>query len=303
MTRRTLRILKISSLTITLTLLVFFGFGYYVMRKFVYRPSITPEKQATIDKAYGRLMALDHAHTITLTTQDNQHLTGIFIDRPQAHRVILLCHGYRMSKESMEHLVALFPHDTVLLFDFRAHGKSSGQFVSFGVHEKKDIFTAIHFLRTHPSTRDLPIVGLGISMGGASLLAAAADGAPFSALIIDSSFASLEDQIRYQFTKLTGLPTFLLPIAQVLFEYLTNAAIASMVPADFIRKVSCPVLIIHSQDDLFTPVSHAHALLASCQQGKSRSCWIDYKAKHGFLSHEHPDEYTNKITTFLQRIP
>ncbi len=302
MNNRTRRIIKITAVVCGTLLLLGAGTGYYVLRKFVYRHTASADKLAQWDAASARILALPHAHNVTFTTTDNQQLRGILINRPHAHRVIMLCHGYRMVKEEMEHLINLFPTDTILLFDFRAHGQSTGNFVSFGFHEKQDVFAAINFLKTTPSTKNLPIIGLGISMGGASLLAAAADGAPFKALIIDSSFASLSDQVHYQFTKLTGLPAFLLPMAEVLFEYLTNATIKAVVPAQFIRTISCPVLIIHSQDDRFTPIEHAHTLFANCGHGSAR-CWIGYKAKHGFLSRQCPKEYAQHINTFLAQIP
>ncbi len=278
-------------------LLMILGFSYYTVRQFAYCKPVSDEDLTIVSKRYCQLMELG-AEDIKLTTRDGITLTGLFIPRHHAKRAIILCHGYRMSKERMTRIARMFPHDSLLLFDFRGHGCSTGDIISLGCHEVVDIFAAVDFIRNNSDTKDLPLIGIGVSMGGASLIAATAQGAPFEALIIDSSFARLHEQITHRFKTSTGLPTipFMLPTIW-LFEHTIGCPVETISPVDAIQEIKCPILIIHSLDDEFTPVHQAHQLYAAAHEPKK--LWLVPSAKHGFISKDYNDEYEERIHEFL----
>ena len=87
----------------------------------------------------------------------------------------------------------------MLVFDFRAHGESGGQLVSFGDLERNDVLGAMRWLRkTHPAACK-KVAGIGVSTGGAALLAAAADPSPegqnIDAIAIYGSFDRLDNAV------------------------------------------------------------------------------------------------------------
>ena len=63
----------------------------------------------------------------------------------------------------------------VLLFDFRGHGESDGHTVRFGAGERRDVLAAVAYLRERRPGQARQVVGLGVSMGAATLTLAAAE--------------------------------------------------------------------------------------------------------------------------------
>ncbi|MCL4380361.1 alpha/beta hydrolase [Candidatus Dependentiae bacterium] len=129
---------------------------------------------------------------------------GILVLRPRAKATILVMHGYTCDKVDVGFMRLIFPEYNLLLFDFRAHGEDiEGQCSTMGRDEIYDIFAAIDYLRSHPSTKDLPIIGWGFSMGASTaIVAQATDPTLFKALILDCPFDSSLNLIKRGMDKL-----------------------------------------------------------------------------------------------------
>jgi pimeloyl-ACP methyl ester carboxylesterase len=291
---------KILTFLTALILGVGFAFAYHVLRNAMYRQEPSAVRKDKILLNYQKLVAAHRAQEVSIKTADGIDLSALLIVRPKATRVVILCHGYRMTKEEMEQCLNVLPNDSFLLFDFRAHGKSSGDVVSFGYHEQKDVDAVVKFLRHNEHTKKLPIIGFGVSMGGATLLAAAAYKNDFKALIIDSSFASLSKEAEDQFANVTGLPRIVLPFVQIVFEFLAGCKMTAIVPAELIKGIQCPILIIHSRNDMFTFVSHAYALFENATT-QFKKLWLVDDSCHGAAYRDYPEEYADCVKNFLKQ--
>jgi fermentation-respiration switch protein FrsA (DUF1100 family) len=286
---------------VVILLFLILAISYKTVYNTGYRKEYPEERQQKLQEDRLFMKQAYGAREVRFVSNDGIQLAGLYIERPHAARIILLSHGYGLSKEYMKRFIPLFPHDTILLFDFRAHGQSGGDWISLGAYERKDIFAAIQFLKEQPGNKDLPIIGIGVSMGGATLLGAAAEGAPFKALIIDSSFADLQEHVGHSFGIYTGLPKSLfMPVVIGLYEYLVGTHASHVKPVKDIASITCPVLVVHSEDDERTPVWNARALYDAAQK-HAKNIWIAPSAKHGFIIHNYPEEYKEQIYQFLQQ--
>src|SRR5258706_14921810 len=111
---------------------------------------------------------------VKFTSRDHVRLTGWWIPADNAVGTIVMCPGQEGSMDGdTRQMVPL--HDSgfnVLMFDFRAHGRSEGEVVSMGMYEKEDLLGALDFLMEHYGVEKDG--GLGFSMGAAVALVAAA---------------------------------------------------------------------------------------------------------------------------------
>ena len=275
------------------------GIAYHVVSKTSQRYMQPYRWKEMIRESYHYLVHDLHAKTITFFTDDGLSLAGLLITRPEAKRNILMCHGYGMTKEYMRPYIDMFPHDNIFIFDFRAQGESAGDTISIGFHEKKDVHAAINFLQKNEETQGKAIVGLGVSMGAAALLSAVSERpAELKAVVLDSTFARLADQLCQSFARRTGLPVIpFFKIAMLLFEYVANCRVADVTPGEFIQKLQCPVLIIHSQDDQVTTVDNARELCRCAP----RICqlWLVKKSKHGYICLDYVYEYRERVNKFF----
>src|SRR6266550_8102819 len=128
-------------------------------------------------------------------------IPGVLPDgRLTVDRVIVVVHGTRTNRESpgdhlLELTAALARHGfSVLSFDMRGMGESPPAPLSMGNLEQRDVLGAVDFLQTGRLPfaelgRPRVIGGLGISMGAATLLLAAAREPAIRAVVSDSAFA------------------------------------------------------------------------------------------------------------------
>src|SRR5450759_4009820 len=80
----------------------------------------------------------------------------------QKSSAIILCHGLGANRSDFTELAVLLSQrgHFVLLFDFRAHGESSGRRTSLGYHEQRDIEAVLAFLKTRRDTIDPKRIGI-----------------------------------------------------------------------------------------------------------------------------------------------
>lgn len=277
------------------------GFSYYMLKKLVGRQAETASVlkwKHEADQLFKRFCAQD----VSFNTGDNVTLTGKLITRNRAEGTVILCHGFRRTKERMAPFVSLFPHHNILLFDFRASGESGGIYSSIGYHEADDVLAALHFVKERSLER--PVIVLGVSMGAvAALKATRKDPSLVDALILDSAYAHLSDEIYHIFGKVAGLPYYpFLPIMMYMFTWMHGVECLLEHPEHDVSQLEKPVLLIHSATDTFTLPDHSVRLFGKAEPSKQYvRLWIGPPASHGKLFHKYPEYYAYKIKKFLRK--
>ena len=142
----------------------------------------------------------------------------------------------------------------VLLVDQRAHGKSGGHVISFGVKERRDVLSWIDFVKSRFGD-DVKIVLEGISMGAATVLMASNFDMPnVKAIFADCPYSSPKE-IILKVSRSMGFPDFLaIPLLSfgALFYGRFNWNSASAVES--VKETKIPILIIHGRADRYVPI-------------------------------------------------
>jgi pimeloyl-ACP methyl ester carboxylesterase len=242
---------------------------------------------------------------VSFTTDDKLKLAGLLIKNKDAVYNVILCHGYRANKESLHDFIDVFHNANIMLFDFRAHGQSEGDLTTIGCHEYKDVIAAAEYMQRRiisEEGRKMPLILVGLSMGGAAALKAAAERPGLAqGLIVDSVYADLCEVTIQAFSAHSGLPQYpFLPVMEYMFEWFSGAQMRHMRPLDFVSRITCPILFIHScQDEHTSPYDAVRLYASASTSGKSR-LWIAPKAQHGFLIRDYFSEYKRKANAFLK---
>jgi fermentation-respiration switch protein FrsA (DUF1100 family) len=120
------------------------------------------------------------------------------IDPDWGKRTVLICPGLTDTKSTQVLMASQFvPYGyNVLIFDFRAHGDSAGQLISFGDKERQDVLGAVRWVRQHHPEGSAQIFGVGLNTGAAALIGAAADPSPegqaLDAIAVDGIFRDFD---------------------------------------------------------------------------------------------------------------
>jgi pimeloyl-ACP methyl ester carboxylesterase len=144
---------------------------------------------------------------VELITDDNVKISAWYTP-PKNGAVILVAHGYGDKRTEEFHALFASHGYGVLAWDFRAHGQSEGEFSSLGYYETLDAKAARDFALVQPGVDH--IGAWGGSMGAVTMIRASAQYPEIEALVADSPFATLEDEmdLRVPFPVMRSLIQF-----------------------------------------------------------------------------------------------
>ena len=240
--------------------------------------------------------------TIELKTEDGMRLAAWYIPSKNGAAVIAV-HGYKSNRESMvEETDMLARHGYgVLLFDSRAHGDSEGEMIRFGAVEMYDFEAAYQYLLTLPDVNPNKIGLIGSSNGGAMSILYAAQNPGISAVVVDSAYASLQDEIAVGISVYTILPAFpFTPFVQFFAEREAGFHAWDISPVAVISKISPrPILIIQGGKDDNIPVGSGQQLFDAAKIPKE--LWFIPSARHTTADADFPLEYEARIIAFFDR--
>jgi pimeloyl-ACP methyl ester carboxylesterase len=133
---------------------------------------------------------------VALLSSDKVEIKGWWVGAGQPKGTVVMVHGLNRSRIEMVRRVP-FVHDAgwnALLIDLRHHGESGGTATTFGAKEQNDVEAAVDYARDRSPGR---VVLWGVSLGGASVVLAAAKDPAVAGVICDSSYRSLADTVRH----------------------------------------------------------------------------------------------------------
>ena len=238
---------------------VLLAFGIFGSDRFIFPRSRSSDK--------------DTAELLKLTTANGNKITALYFHNPTAQFTLLVSHGNAEDlgecRDWLEHLRrAGF---NVLGYDYEGYGTSEG-----APSEKRtyqDERAAYDYLVTNLRTPPDRVIALGRSLGtGPAVYLAATE--PVAGLILQSAFTST-------FRVLTRIP--ILP-----FDKFPNYRA--------IRRVHCPVLIIHGTVDSVIAIWHGKELYRLANEPKSY-LWVD-GANHNDLEDVAGNRYRKALQSF-----
>jgi fermentation-respiration switch protein FrsA (DUF1100 family) len=237
------------------------------------------------------------------SSDDNVNISGWFFraSGAQPGPAVVLCHGVWTGRRECLPLALRFQAAgyNVLCFDFRAHGRSDGRFISVGHHETNDVIGAVHYLMNRLEVDPARIGVIGFSMGAAATIQAAARCSDVAAVVADSAYATFVDAAKYSFRSVTRVPHFpIAPIAMGWAKMIMHIDANRLRPIDVIGRIAPrPVLLTHGTLDEIVPVRHAYTLFKAAEEPKE--LWVVPDAHHVEARELDPDGYFHRIEHFL----
>lgn len=231
-------------------LLLLLGLALLNGGMYLQQPSMIFFPYATLDQTpAGWGLAYED---VFLDTEDGVRLHGWYIPRHGSTQSLLFFHGnagnisHRGASVEIFHRLGL----NVFIFDYRGYGMSQGKPDEKGLY--KDARAAWRYLNKERGFDQEEIILFGRSMGGAVAAELAAEIQP-GGLILESTFSSAKDVANAVFPVLSRL-IFLR------YDFDTVA---------HVRRVTCPVLVLHSPDDEIIPFRLGEKVFQAANEPKS----------------------------------
>jgi fermentation-respiration switch protein FrsA (DUF1100 family) len=227
---------------------------------------------------------------IELTTADGIKLSAWYTP-PQNGVVILVAHGHAAIRLIERHVLFAKNGYGVISWDFRAHGESGGETCTFGYYEALDVTAALDYALAQAEVKR--VGAWGGSMGGAAVVFAAGQRPEIEAVVIDSTFPTLEDQMNIK------IPLAVLyPFVHAFGEFETGIRVADVRPVERIGALSPrPVMIIQGLADSTLPPDTGQRLYNAA--GEPRFLWTEPDVGHLAMYNALPQAYENRVIGFF----
>lgn len=225
--------------------------------------------------------------------------------RDNAKGTAIVIHGYTDNHLCFLNLVKMYRDDlgyNVLVPDLHYHGLSEGRAVQMGWLDRLDIMRWIDV--AHNIWGDDFMVIHGVSMGAATTMMVSGEHLPeyVKAFVEDCGYSSVWDQYKHNLKQMFHLPPF--PV-------LTSASIvcSRRYGWDF-KEASCvnqlsrcdrPMLFIHGDADDFVPFEHLQKVYDAKTLGY-KEMWVAKGSEHAMAYRDYPQEYTEKVKQFLNKV-
>jgi fermentation-respiration switch protein FrsA (DUF1100 family) len=213
-------------------------------------------------------------------TNDFLKLNGWFIPCKNSEYTVLFCHGnagnisHRIEKLRLFHTLGC----NVFIFDYRGYGLSRGTPSEAGLY--KDAQAAYKYLLSQ-GILESRIIGYGESIGG-SVIVDLAWRQKLKAIILDSSFSSVKDMIKYTYP--------LIPYWVFSSRFDSERKIKSL---------KIPKLIIHSLNDEIVPYQLGKKLYAAASEPKD---FLQIRGGHNSNFYESEGLMREKIGDFIKKL-
>ncbi|MBD1899174.1 MULTISPECIES: alpha/beta hydrolase [Cyanophyceae] len=227
----------------------------------------------------------DSNEILKLTTADGVQISAAYLPNPNATYTILYSHG---NAEDLFDVLSVRQglRDmgfAVFAYDYRGYGTSQGTPTERNSY--RDIDAAYTYLTQQLGVPPNRIIAYGRSVGSGPAVDLASR-QPLAGLIVESAFVTA-------FRVLTRIPI-------VPFDRFRNL--------DKIKKVRCPVLVMHGRRDEVIPFWHGEQLFAAANEPK-RFLWVDEAGHNDFgwvaaqQSEKAVREFAQLVEQFQRNLP
>lgn len=244
--------------------------SYLAYRKAFYVSQNSKEKSCTIpsgeqyervkDEILSLVKEMDALtyESISITAFDGIELYARYYHVCDGAPLHIQFHGYRglaLRDFCGGHKLAREAGHNILLVDQRAHGKSGGKTITFGIKERYDCLSWVNYALGRFG-KGTPVFLSGVSMGAATVLMASELDLSDNVIgiIADSPYSSPKEIIRKVCREDMGLPPalamFFIRLGAAIFGHF-DLKTADAVNA--VRNTEIPILLIHGESDLFVP--------------------------------------------------
>lgn len=219
-------------------------------------------------------------------------------------RVVILVHGYGGVGTDLAGFAYLY-HQAgfhVMMPDNRGHGKSEGNYIGFGWHDREDCLRWTEYLIARLG-QESSIFLHGVSMGGATVLMTSGEVLPpqIKGIISDCAYTSVNAVLAYQMKRMYRLPHFpFLAMTSLLTKLKAGYFFSEASALKQVKRATVPILFLHGGADTFVPTSMVYELYQACPTEKELV--VIPNAAHAMAYFEDPDTYDTVVERFVRRI-
>jgi len=237
--------------------------------------------------------------SVEFPSESGATLHGWLIPGKRGTGAVVLMHGVRANRLSMIDRARFLARAgyTILLFDFQAHGESSGNHITFGHLESMDAQSAVKYLRVNAAGERVGVIG--VSMGGAATLLSSPP-LDVDAMVLEMVYPTVDQAISNRLTTRFGKAgKLLVPLLAWQLKPRLGVSANELRPIDKVSQIGAAKLFIAGSEDKYTPLDESRQIFESARNPKE--FWIVDGAGHEDLYRIESHEYERRVLDFFSR--
>ncbi|HEY5402664.1 MAG TPA: alpha/beta hydrolase [Pyrinomonadaceae bacterium] len=249
-------------------------------------------------KVIGALPDDLNGSSIQFQSYSGETIHGWYIPGRRGAGAVALMHGVRSNRLSMLDRARFLSQAgySVLLFDFQAHGESTGKHITFGYLESEDAAAAIAYLKQVAPGERIGVIG--VSMGGAAATLAAPP-LSINALVLEMVYPTIKEAVDDRLTmRLGGWARVLTPLLLLQSRAQLGFSSNNLRPIDHVGQLTFPKLFIAGANDRHTTLDESRRLFEAASSPKD--FWVVPGAAHVDLHGASKVEYEQRVLEFLR---
>lgn len=196
---------------------------------------------------------------VEIMSYDGLRLAGKYYHLNDGAPLIIFFHGYRCNSVRDGNGIFLYTRKlgfNVLLVDQRAHGKSEGRTITFGVKERYDCRSWVQYA-VKRFGQEQKIYLSGLSMGGATVLMASNIGLPENVvgILADCPYSSPKAILCSVIKQMRFPVKATYRLAKLSASWIGKFDVEETSAVEAVRDSEIPILILHGDADDFVPCS------------------------------------------------
>lgn len=241
---------------------------------------------------------------VTISAQDGTKLSARYYHVRDGAPLQIQFHGYRgtaVRDFCGGNKLAREAGQNTLVVDQRAHGKSGGTTITFGIRERMDCLCWAEYANQRFGS-DTPIFLSGVSMGAATVLMASELELPTNVIgiIADCPYSSPEAIIRKVCREDMRLPPILvMPFIRLGARLFGHFDLREASAVQAVRNTNVPILLLHGEDDRFVPCDMSREIFDACTGEQTRITFPG--AGHGLSYIVDTGTYSEAVSRFVDQ--
>lgn len=244
---------------------------------------------------------LEHTD-VSIRSFDGLKLCGRYYEKEKGAPIEILFHGYKGTAlrdlSGGIYRCFMLGHN-VLIVDHRASGTSEGRVITFGAKESRDCRAWIDFVINNIDPEAKIIIG-GVSMGAATVMAAAGDELPENVIgaVADCGYTSTKDIVKKVMRDMKLPPNILYPFARLGAILFGRFDPDKRSPIKSMQKCRLPIIFFHGDIDGYVPCYMSEQNFEACISSKKRLVIVK-DADHGICFPVDIDGYLTALHEFF----
>jgi len=299
---------------ILLLLLIYLCITYYYFKFAVVRritPRFSESKYRNSDKYKNYADEIiesikwyreQNTEEIKIKSDDGLILVGNFFPGIHSSKTIILFHGYHSTAYNDFACLIKYYHEknyNLIIVDQRAHGRSEGKYIGFGVLERTDAKKWVEYVYNRFGT-DMDIYLHGMSLGATTVLMASNFTFPRSVrgIIADCGFTSPNEIICKVIKDKYKLPGWLfVPMMSIYSRIFARYGFYDFSTKKALKHANVPILFFHGKGDTYVPSYMSEESFNACASPKKLVLVDD--AVHGMSFLKDKEKCIKELEEFL----